>query len=225
MYGTEIRISAQIFANISSVIPLSNALEEIGAVIARWFKPVFDALYPIIKTITDMLMAVLVPTLQIINPFMELFARLLLLVKDPLTVLANAFTVLGETVSWLSDCISWVIGSLLNWLYSIEVFGWRPFGGVGYREVKDPGNLFERVQNSLDKLNDQINYDFSNAVEGMGQIASTSTDTAVSNATYTGGSTIHINIYQQSPVVGEDGMSEFAKMIRREFVELGYYNI
>ena len=207
------------------IIPLSNALEEIGAVIARWFKPVFDALYPIIKTITDMLMAVLVPTLQIINPFMELFARLLLLVKDPLTVLANAFTVLGETVSWLSDCISWVIGSLLNWLYSIEVFGWRPFGGVGYREVKDPGNLFERVQNSLDKLNDQINYDFSNAVEGMGQIASTSTDTAVSNATYTGGSTIHINIYQQSPVVGEDGMSEFAKMIRREFVELGYYNI
>lgn len=207
------------------IIPLSNALEEIGAVIARWFKPVFDALYPIIKTITDMLMAVLVPTLQIINPFMELFARLLLLVKDPLTVLANAFTVLGETVSWLSDCISWVIGSLLNWLYSIEVFGWRPFGGVGYREVKDPGNLFERVQNSLDKLNDQINYDFSNAVEGMGQIASTSTETAVSNATYTGGSTIHINIYQQSPVVGEDGMSEFAKMIRREFVELGYYNI
>lgn len=207
------------------IIPLSNALEEIGAVIAKWFKPVFDALYPIIKTITDMLMAVLVPTLQIINPFMELFARLLLLVKDPLTVLANAFTVLGETVSWLGDCISWVIGSLLNWLYSIEVFGWRPFGGVGYREVKDPGNLFERVQNSLDKLNDQINYDFSNAVEGMGQIASTSTDTAVSNATYTGGSTIHINIYQQSPVVGEDGMSEFAKMIRREFVELGYYNI
>lgn len=207
------------------IIPLSNALEEIGAVIAKWFKPVFDALYPIIKTITDMLMAVLVPTLQIINPFMELFARLLFLVKDPLTVLANAFTVLGETVSWLSDCVSWVIGSLLNWLYSIEVFGWRPFGGVGYREVKDPGNLFERVQNSLDKLNDQINYDFSNAVEGMGQIASTSTDTAVSNATYTGGSTIHINIYQQSPVVGEDGMSEFAKMIRREFVELGYYNI
>lgn len=207
------------------IIPLSNALEEIGAVIARWFKPVFDALYPIIKTITDMLMAVLVPTLQIINPFMELFARLLLLVKDPLTVLANAFTILGETVSWLSDCISWVIGSLLNWLYSIEVFGWRPFGGVGYREVKDPGNLFERVQNSLDKLNDQINYDFSNAVEGMGQIASTSTETAVSNATYTGGNTIHINIYQQSPVVGEDGMSEFAKMIRREFVELGYYNI
>ena len=207
------------------IIPLSNALEEIGAVIAKWFKPVFDALYPIIKTITDMIMAVLVPTLQIINPFMELFARLLLLVKDPLTVLANAFTVLGETVSWLGDCISWVIGSLLNWLYSIEVFGWRPFGGVGYREVKDPGNLFERVQNSLDKLNDQINYDFSNAVEGMGQIASTSTDTAVSNATYTGGSTIHINIYQQSPVVGEDGMSEFAKMIRREFVELGYYNI
>ena len=204
--------------------PLTNSLLELGAVIANWFKPVFDALYPIIKTITDMLMSVLVPTLQIINPFMELFARLLLIVKDPLMLLADAFTVLGETISWLSDCISWVIGSLLNWLYSINIAGWRPFGGVGYREVKNPGSLVDRVKDALDAVNDQINYDFNNAVDNMGQ-SSTSTETAISNATYTGGSTIHINIYQQSPVVGEDGMSEFAKMIRKEFVELGYYNI
>ena len=204
--------------------PLTNALEELGSVIANWFKPLFDALYPIIKTIVDMLMAVLVPTLQIVNPFMELFARLLMLIKDPLTLLGAMLVTIGETISWIVDGIEWVFGSFLNWLYSLELGGWRPFGGVGYREVESPGNLITRVQDATKNFYDKVNFDFQSAVDGMG-VNDTSTDTAVSNASYTGGSTIHINIYQQSPVVGEDGMNEFAKMIRKEFVELGYYNV
>lgn len=204
--------------------PITDALTELGAIIANWFKPLFEALHPIIKTIVDMLMAVFVPTLQIINPFMEFLARILLLLKDPLIMLASLLTGLGETLSWVGDCISWVIGSLLNWLNSIDLMGWKPFSGIGYREVKDPGNLSERVDDAISKLYSQVEYDFASSVEGMGG-NDTSTDTAVSNASYTGGSTIHINIYQQAPVVGEDGMNEFAKMIRKEFVELGYYNV
>lgn len=204
--------------------PLTNALEELGSVIANWFKPLFDALYPVIKTIVDMLMAVLVPVLQTVNPIMELIARLLLLIQDPLSILASMFVALGETISWLNDCVSWVIGSLLNWLNSIEIAGWKPFRGVGYREVESPGNLNQRIQDATSKLFQEINYGFQNAVDSMGE-NTTSTETAVSNASYTGVSTIHINIYQQSPVVGEDGMNEFAKMIRKEFIELGYYNV
>lgn len=204
--------------------PLFDALEEIGAVIANWLKPIFDALYPVIKNIVDVLMSVIVPILQIVAPAFELIARLLLLVQEPLTILLSMLTVLGETISWLSDGISWIIGSLLNWLGSLDLMGWKPFGGLGYREVKNPGNLEDRIHDATTRLYNQINYDFQSAVEGMGG-NDTSTDTAVSNASYTGGSTIHINIYQQAPVVGEDGMNEFAKMIRKEFVELGYYNV
>ena len=204
--------------------PITDALEEIGSVIANWFKPLLDALYPIIKTIVDMLMAVLIPTLQILNPFMELFARLLMLIKDPLMLLASIFVAVGETISWVVDGLKWVFGSFLNWLASLDLMGWKPFGGVGYREVKNPGNLEDRINDATTRLYNQVNYDFQNAVDGMGG-NDTSTDTAVSNASYTGGSTIHINIYQQAPVVGEDGMNEFAKMIRKEFVELGYYNV
>ena len=204
--------------------PLFDALEEIGAVIANWLKPIFDALYPVIKNIVDVLMSVIVPILNIVAPAFELIARLLLLLKDPLTILLSMLTVLGETISWLSDGISWIIGSLLNWLGSLDLMGWKPFGGLGYREVKNPGNLEDRIHDATARLYNQINYDFQSAVEGMGG-NDTSTDTAVSNASYTGGSTIHINIYQQAPVVGEDGMNEFAKMIRKEFVELGYYNV
>ena len=204
--------------------PLFDALEEIGAVIANWLKPIFDALYPVIKNIVDVLMSVIVPILNIVAPAFELIARLLLLIKDPLTILLSMLTVLGETISWLSDGISWIIGSLLNWLGSLDLMGWKPFGGLGYREVKNPGNLEDRIHDATARLYNQINYDFQSAVEGMGG-NDTSTDTAVSNASYTGGSTIHINIYQQAPVVGEDGMNEFAKMIRKEFVELGYYNV
>lgn len=204
--------------------PITDALEEIGSVIANWFKPLLDALYPIIKNIVDVLMSVIVPILNIVAPAFELIARLLLLLKDPLTLLLSMLTVLGETISWLSDGISWIIGSLLNWLGSLDLMGWKPFGGLGYREVKNPGNLEDRIHDATTRLYNQINYDFQSAVEGMGG-NDTSTDTAVSNASYTGGSTIHINIYQQAPVVGEDGMNEFAKMIRKEFVELGYYNV
>lgn len=204
--------------------PIMDALEEIGSVIANWFKPLLDALYPIIKNIIDVLMSVIVPILQIVAPAFELIARLLLLLKDPLTILLSMLTVLGETISWLSDGISWIIGSLLNWLGSLDLMGWKPFGGLGYREVKNPGNLEDRIHDATARLYNQINYDFQSAVEGMGG-NDTSTDTAVSNASYTGGSTIHINIYQQAPVVGEDGMNEFAKMIRKEFIELGYYNV
>ena len=204
--------------------PITDALEEIGSVIANWFKPLLDALYPIIKTIVDMLMAVLIPTLQILNPFMEMFARLLMLIKEPLMLLASIFVAVGETISWVVDSIKWVFGSFLNWLYSLNINGWRPFGGVGYREVESPGDLGDRINDATTRLYNQVNYDFQSAVDGMGG-NDTSTDTAVSNASYTGGSTIHINIYQQAPVVGEDGMNEFAKMIRKEFVELGYYNV
>ena len=204
--------------------PITDALEEIGSVIANWFKPLLDALYPIIKTIVEMLMAVLIPTLQILNPFMELFARLLMLIKDPLMLLASIFVAVGETISWIVDGIKWVFGSFLNWLYSLNINGWRPFGGVGYREVESPGDLNTRINDASKKLYDTVTFDFQNAVDNMGE-NTTSTDTAVSNASYTGGSTIHINIYQQAPVVGEDGMNEFAKMIRKEFVELGYYNV
>ena len=32
-----------------------------------------------------------------------------------------------------------------------------------------------------------------------------------------------MNIYQNAPVVGEDGMTQFAMMIRDKFEELNYY--
>jgi hypothetical protein len=34
---------------------------------------------------------------------------------------------------------------------------------------------------------------------------------------------VTINIYQQAPVVGSDGMRAFARMIRGEFEKLDYY--
>ena len=34
-----------------------------------------------------------------------------------------------------------------------------------------------------------------------------------------------INIYQQSPVVGDGGMRAFAQMVRDEFAELDYYGV
>jgi uncharacterized YigZ family protein len=53
----------------------------------------------------------------------------------------------------------------------------------------------------------------------------TSASTAVSSASYQGGTSVTINIYQEAPVVGNGGMREFAKMIWAEYEALDYYGV
>jgi len=47
----------------------------------------------------------------------------------------------------------------------------------------------------------------------------------VGSAGYQGATHVNITIYQNSPVVGSDGMRAFARMIRGEFERLDYYGV
>ena len=42
---------------------------------------------------------------------------------------------------------------------------------------------------------------------------------------YRGATSVTINIYQEAPVVGDNGMRQFAQMIRDEFEALDYYGV
>lgn len=48
---------------------------------------------------------------------------------------------------------------------------------------------------------------------------------ALSQASYRGATNVTINIYATGPFVGENGMRDFARMIREEFDALDYYGV
>ena len=54
---------------------------------------------------------------------------------------------------------------------------------------------------------------------------SSSTQTALSSASYQGATSVTINIYAEGPIVGDGGMRQFAQMIREEFDALNYYGV
>lgn len=54
---------------------------------------------------------------------------------------------------------------------------------------------------------------------------SAASSSAITSAQYAGGQYVTVNIYQQSPVVGSDGMQEFARMIKNELDEMNYFGV
>ena len=48
---------------------------------------------------------------------------------------------------------------------------------------------------------------------------------AVQNASYSGSASVTLNVYIEGNVIGDGGMTELAKRIRSEFLELDRYNI
>ena len=87
--------------------------------------------------------------------------------------------------------------------------------------MSDPGSPGSYV----DHLNNRLSSVDSAFSTSIGVTSGTSASTAVSSASYQGATQVTINIYQQSPVVGDGGMRAFAKMIHDEFDALAYYGV
>ena len=166
--------------------------------------------------------AVLLPIFDILTPILELISMLLVALYPILDIVAVATITVGSVFGWLGEWIQHIVTTIWNWLRSINIFGWHPFGS-GYTETHAPKDLFSYIGDNLAEYRDN-----SNAVKGSNlgdETGDTSTTTSITSATYTGSTSVTINIYQQAPVVGDGGMSQFARMLRREFEELDYYGV
>lgn len=201
-------------------------IKEIGRVIADVLMPIMDDIMPSIEQsaefligIFDMLGVVLKPIVSFLSsfltPILGIIVALLEILEEPLKLVAKGLSAVGETLGWLGDWIRHIIALVVNWLASIDILGWKPFGGLHMDDV-NPGNLKERIQASWDKIDNAF---------VMADTEGTSTQAAVSNASYSGATSVTINIYQEAPIVGEGGMLEFAQMIRSQFETLDYYGV
>ena len=128
----------------------------------------------------------------------------------PVQFVADLFTWLGDWISYLGNCIYVFCWNLTHW-----------FNQKGYGS--SPGSFssdaFSGLQQRLDNI-DNLALNGNTAATD-----SVSTSTAIGSASYRGATSVTINIYQMSPVVGDGGMKTFARMIRREFEELDYYGV
>lgn len=194
-------------------------IKEIGRAIADILMPIMEDIMPSIKQSAEFLIgifrmigAVLKPIVSFLDSFLTpvlgAITAILQILEGPLKIVAKGLSAVGETLGWLGDWIRHIVAVVVNWLAS-----WIPW--MDGMEDVNPGNLGDRIQNSWNNIDNAFN-----AEDRIGS----STQTAAQNASYAGGASITINIYQEAPVVGEGGMLEFARMVREQFDSLEYYN-
>jgi hypothetical protein len=203
--------------------PLVDVFFWIGETLAKLILPVLDTLYSAFSLIANILTAVFSPLLQTFQPIFLILSGILQSISPVLLLLAKAFTVLMSPVQYIADLFSW-LGKWVQHLgnvVSIAAYNLlHPFKPKSYGS--SPGSFssdaFSGLSNRLANI-DAI------ASQGSTVSDSVSTSTAVSSASYQGATQVTINIYQQAPVVGNNGMRAFAQMIRSEFEQLDYFGV
>ena len=203
--------------------PLVDVFTWIGTTLAGLFLPILDVLATSFALVGNILMAVLTPVLQSLAPVFQVVSGIMMAFSPILLLVAKAFTILMSPLQYVADLFSW-LGSWVQYLGSVIATAAynlvHPFKKKSY--ASSPGSFSSDAFSGLaDRL---ANID---AIADQGSVASdaVSTTTAVGNAGYQGATQVTINIYQQAPVVGSDGMRAFARMIRGEFERLDYYSV
>jgi hypothetical protein len=185
--------------------------------------PLLDVIHTAFSLIANILMAVLSPVIQSLQPIFLVLSGVLQALSPILILVAQAFTVLMSPVEYIADLLNW-LGSWIQYLGSVISTAayniLHPFRKKSY--APSPGSFSSDAFSGLaDRLaNIDAIADGNSAVSD-----SVSTSTAVSSAGYQGATQITINIYQQAPVVGNGGMRAFAQMIRNEFDQLQYFSV
>lgn len=200
--------------------PLMAMLTMIGETLGKALLPILSAIAPIFQILANILAAAILPVIQLLTPFINLIALNFQMLSPILNLVAKAFTILMSPVQFLGDLFSW-LGEWISTLgknIGIAIYNiTHPFKQKSY--ASGPGSF---SSDAFSGLEDRLA-----AMDGMSSSVATESSTtamATQSASYTGASTIHINIYQQAPVVGSGGMAEFARMIRGEFDLIDYYN-
>lgn len=204
--------------------PLKDALQGIGAMLAGLFLPILDSLYPILQMIGALITNLVAPAFQILSPIVELVALVLDALAPVIAFVGKVFTALMAPIQYVADLFSW-LGKWISYLGScIGVAVYNISHPLKMKSMpSSPGGFSSDAFTGLEER--LASWDTYAAGTGMAVTDSVSTGTAISSAGYQGATQVTINIYQQSPVVGDGGMRQFAQMIRREFEGLDYYGV
>ena len=205
-------------------------LRELGRVIGEILMPILEAVMPLVEESGRMLMGIFNALGVIIRPIAEFIGAILMPIIGRLTatlevlepllkVIAGAVITISTAFEWVASWIKYIFAALFNALASIEIMGWRPLEGLAMDNPGRPGSYQDMWQANWAKMNQGFE-------SSPTQLAnSASMDQALSSASYRGATNVTINIYASGPFVGDNGMRDFARMIREEFDALDYYGV
>lgn len=197
---------------ISQVLnPIKDALQQFGAALAD--ASVFEELIQIVQMLLPIIKAVfniLAPLTSILTSITRVFTDIFMPVVKALAYVL--ITIVG-TFEWAIAWVKYGIDTFLNWLSGLNLFGWKPFEGLKRDAVKPTG------------YKEFMGAKYASFEAGIDTTYDSSAQSAVANASYTGATTININIYQQGTICGEGGLMEFAKQVRAAFDDLAYFGV
>jgi hypothetical protein len=182
--------------SLSSVTQILNPLQTIFSSMMEVLGPVInEALAPIVgilKVLGKMLAAVLMPSMKLLAPVLEMISRAFVwLYNEALVPVANAFIWFGTALNnvWVD-----IYNGLRKFLKKIGI---------------NIGSKMDR-QDASDNYLERISY---NDLVSEGSTPSTGAGTG-GGASYTGSQAITFNFYNQGNVVGSGGLEELAAIIK-----------
>ena len=193
-------------------------LKEFGKIIADAFIPLFESIMPSVEDSANILIEIFTLIGKVLKPIITTIGNVLGPILSKITqflekvvlpiiqVVANVFIGIATVIEWVGQWIGHLIASVINW-----AGGWL---GIS---VKDPGKPQDLASMLGDRLAEVGSYN------STGMSSSSSEATAVQNASYTGGTTVYLNVYNYGNVIGESGMDEFALIIRDKLYETNYF--
>ena len=172
-------------------------LMEFGRMIGSILKPILEEIMPSVVASGKVLMQLFQAIARVLTPIVQILMRVL---GPVLSVLADVVVTIVGTISWACDWIAYAITWVLNKI------------SLGFiQQSANPGSLSSYLEGM-----------YANPADTYTGSGSTSS-TGLTSAAYSGGTVIHLNVYQQGVVCGDSGIQEFAVMIKNELADVAYY--
>ena len=208
-YGIEpLREFGRVIGEI--IMPILEDIMPLVAESGRVLSGIFNTLGAVIQPIVSFISSLLIPIIQQLTFTLEILEPIIKVIGMALMTVSTAF-------EWAGQWIRHIFATIANWLADIEIFGNHPFGGMRTSDPGAPASYSDMWQANVDKMN--------SGFEPLSAADSAATGQALSSASYRGATNVTINIYANGPFVGENGMAEFARLIRDEFDQLDYYGV
>ena len=172
-------------------------LREFGRMIGEILNPILQEIMPSVVASGKVLMQLFQAIARVLTPIVQILMRVL---GPVLSVLADVIVSIVGTISWACDWLAYAI----TWVLNKISFGW-------IQQSANPGSLSSYLEGM-----------YANPAETYTGSGSTSS-TGLTSAAYSGGTVIHLNVYQQGVVCGDSGIQEFAVMIKNELADVAYY--
>lgn len=172
-------------------------LREFGRMIGQIITPILQEIMPSVVATGKVLMNLFGAIARLLTPIVEILMRV---IGPVLTVLADILVSIVGTISWAIDWIAYCI----TWVLNKVSFGWID-------QTAKPGSLSSYLEGMYS--NPAESY----SATGAGSVGAT-------NASYSGGTVVHLNVYQNGVVCGDNGIQEFAIMLKKELQDVAYYS-